>query len=421
MNHTASRRSGTRAASGRGRRLTALSAACAATVALAASLASPPASAAGSVTPASAPGTVTPVSAAGTSAPAYGRARLQRDVDALRKIGVIGVDAQVVTAGGRRLVATAGVADLRTGRPVPPGGYTRIASVTKTFVATVVLQLVEEGTLSLDDTVERWLPGVVRGNGNDGGAITIRHLLQHTSGIPEAYPSFASVEDYLKHRYDPFTAEQVVAKAMKSRPGFAPGESWMYSNTGYLLISMIIEKATGNPWHAEVRDRISRPLGLRHTRWAGYSVKVPSPHARGYMVGVRKTPLDVTDHFDGDAAGGLISTTGDVNRFLRALAGGELLSPATLEQMRATVPATPFEEAWPGVRYGLGVMSRPLSCGGVYWSHGGDDPGYQTRTGVTADGRRSVVLAMSSQFGDSRTLAQEKAATELVDRALCGK
>nr|BFE77775.1 hypothetical protein GCM10020093_003760 [Planobispora longispora] len=133
--------------------------------------------------------------------------------------------------------------------------------MTKTFVATVVLQLAEEGTLSLDDTVERWLPGVVKGNGNDGGAITIRHLLQHTSGIPEAYPSFASLEDYLKHRYDPFTAEQIVAEAVKRKPGFAPGKDWMYSNTGYLLISMIIEKATGNPWHVEVRDRVSRPSG----------------------------------------------------------------------------------------------------------------------------------------------------------------
>lgn len=229
------------------------------------------------------------------------------------------------------------------------------------------------------------------------------------------------MEQYLKHRYDPFTPEQIVAEAMKKKPDFAPGKGWMYSNTGYMLISMIIEKATGNPWHVEVRDRISRPLGLRHTRWSGASVDVPSPHAKGYLVGVRNTPVDVTKHFDGDAAGGLISTTGDVNRFLRALAGGRLLPPALLKQMRATVPATAFEATWPGVRYGLGVMSRPLSCGGVYWSHGGDDLGYRTRTGVTADGRRSVVLAMSTQFGDARTQAQEKAAGELVDRALCGR
>ncbi|MBG0829878.1 beta-lactamase family protein [Planomonospora sp. ID67723] len=405
---TASPHSGAPASRGNGRRLAALSAACAVTAVLAGSLVSPPASASA---PASGPAT----------ASEYGRAQLQRDVDALRKIGVIGVDTQVATADGGRLVVTGGVADLRTKRPVPAGGYTRIASVTKIFVATVVLQLSQEGTLSLDDTVERWLPGVVKGNGNDGGAITIRQLLQHTGGVPEAYPTFTSVEEYLKHRYDPFTPGQIVAEAMKKKPDFAPGKGWMYSNTGYMLISMIIEKATGNPWHVEVRDRISRPLGLRHTRWSGASVNVPSPHAKGYLVGVQNTPVDVTKHFDGDAAGGLISTTGDVNRFLRALMGGRLLPPALLEQMRATVPATAFEAAWPGVRYGLGVMSRPLSCGGVYWSHGGDDLGYRTRTGVTADGRRSVVLAMSTQFGDARTQAQEKAATELIDHALCGK
>ncbi|MBG0822495.1 beta-lactamase family protein [Planomonospora sp. ID91781] len=352
----------------------------------------------------------------------YGRARLQRDVDAIRALGATGVEAQVVTGDGRRLVATAGVADLRTGQPVPAGGYTRVSSVTKMFVATVMLQLAGEGRLSLDDTVERWLPGVVRGNGHDGRRITIRRLLQHTAGVYDAYPAFASVEDYRERRYDRFTDEQVVAEAMRHEPAFRPGEDWLYSNTGYLIISMIIKKVTGRPWHAEVRDRISRPLGLRHTRWSGTSLDVPRPRMKGYLVpGPGRAPVDVTRHFDGDAAGGLISTAPDVNRFLRALAGGRLLSPALLEEMRRTVPATAFQQVWPGARYGLGIMSRPLTCGGLYWNHGGDDYGYTARTGVTADGRRSVTLFVAGRTADGeRMQAREKAAAELVDRALCG-
>ncbi|WP_449064174.1 serine hydrolase domain-containing protein, partial [Planomonospora algeriensis] len=350
-----------------------------------------------------------------------GRARLQRDVDAVRALGVTGVEAQVLTEDGRRLVATAGVADVRTGRPVPAGGHTRIASVTKTFVATVVLQLAAEGRLSLDDTVERWLPGVVRGNGHDGREITVRRLLQHTGGVYDAYPGFTSLADYRKRRYDRFTDEQVIAEAMRHRPSFRPGEDWLYSNTGYLLISMIIKRVTGRPWHVEVHDRISRPLGLTRTRWSGTSFDVPRPHMRGHLVPAPgEKPVDVTRHFDGDAAGGLISSAPDVNRFLRALAGGRLLPPALTAEMRATVPATAFHQVWPDARYGLGIMSRPLSCGGVYWNHGGDDPGFTTRTGVTGDGGRSVTLIIATKIMDgARTLALEKAATELVDRALC--
>lgn len=365
-------------------------------------------------------GTALPATAA-TAPPGYGKADLQRDVDAIRAIGTIGVQARVITPEGTNLVATSGTAVVGTRRPVPANGYVRIASTTKTFVAAVVLQLAAEGKLSLDDTVESLLPGVVRGNGNDGSKITVRMLLQHTSGIPEAYPSFASVEEYQEHRYDRFTAAQIVAKAMKHKPDFAPGTAWRYSNTGYLLISMITEKVTGRPWHKEVADRISRPLGLSRTVWSGTSNSVPRPHARGYMVLPPAAPFDATEHFDGDAAGGLISSTADVNRFFRKLLGGDLVPAEQLAQMKRTVKATGHDQVWPGARYGLGIGSRPLSCGGVYWHHGGDDPGYKTRTGVTADGRRSVVVSMSAQIGDERSLRQEKAAGDLIDRALCDR
>ncbi|MGW5683848.1 serine hydrolase domain-containing protein [Nonomuraea sp. NPDC003754] len=363
----------------------------------------------------------TALPAGATATPRYGQADLQRDVDALKKIGTIGVQARVVTPTGANLVATSGTAVHGTRRPVPANGYLRIASTTKTFVAAVVLQLAAEGKLSLDDTVEELLPGVVQGNGNDGSKITVRQLLQHTSGIYDAYPAYASVEELLEHRYDRFTEEEIVAKAVKHKPDFAPGTAWRYSNTGYLLISMIIKKVTGRAWHQEVADRISRPLGLRRTVWSGTSNDVPHPHARGYLIIPPAAPLDVTKHFDGDAAGGLISTTADTNRFLRALLGGTLVPAEQLAEMKKTVRAPAHEAVWPGARYGLGLSSRPLSCGGVYWHHGGDDYGYKTRTGVTADGRRSVVVSMSTQLGDQRSMAQEKAAGDLIDRALCDR
>jgi D-alanyl-D-alanine carboxypeptidase len=358
----------------------------------------------------------------------YDRAALQRDADAIVAVGVSGVQARVTGGDGHgHLVATSGVADIETGRPVPPDGYFRIGSTNKTLVATVALQLVGEGELTLEDTVEQWLPGVVQGNGNDGGRITIRHLLQHTSGIHDGnYPSKGgSAEEYYEHRYEIHTPEEIVAAAMTHEPDFAPGERWSYSNTGYVVLGMIIERVTGQPWHGAVHDRIIDPLGLRHTIWPGTSPTLPRPHARGYE---RFAPgedlVDTTELIDADASGGYLSTTADLDRFVRALFDGTLLPEPLLAEMQRTVPVDEeTEQVWPGARYGLGMFSRPLACGGTAWIPGGDQIGYRTRLGITEDGSRSAVVSMSTQLDDSfdSALAQENAAVRLVDRALCAR
>jgi D-alanyl-D-alanine carboxypeptidase len=358
--------------------------------------------------------------------------RLRRDAAAITALGVTGVQARLTTsdgknpaADGRDLTATSGVADLASRRPVSPNGYFRIASVTKAFVATVILQLAGDGRLSLDDTVERRLPGVVSGNGDNGRAITIRQLLQHTSGIHDDYPDYTSAKDFYQHRYDTYTPEQTVARAMRHRPDFQPGTGWNYSNTGYVLLGMIIHRVTGHPWHEEVRDRISRPLGLDHTFWPGTSPKLPQPHAETYQRFQPGEPLvDVTEQVGSGTNGetGLVSTTADINRFFRALLGGRLLPPAQLAQMKQTMPVNEdYQRFMPGARDGLGLFSRPLSCGGMYWGHEGGDSGWITADGVTADGRRSVTVSLSGVYADSPddVLHVEQAENKLVDDALC--
>jgi D-alanyl-D-alanine carboxypeptidase len=353
------------------------------------------------------------------------QAQLRRDADAITALGVTGVQARLITPDGRNLIATSGVADLTTRRQVSPNGYFRIASVTKAFVATVILQLVGDGRLSLDDTVERWLPGVVSGNGNDGRAITIRQLLQHTSGIHDDYPDYTSAEDFYQHRYDTYTPEQTVARAMRHRPDFQPGKGWGYNSTGYVLLGMIIQRVTGHPWHEEVRDRIVRPLGLDHTFWPGTSPTLPKPHAKSYQRFRPGEPLvDVTEQVGAGNNGeaGLVSTTADLSRFFRALLGGRLLPPAQLAQMKHTIPVgKEFEPLMPGARDGLGLFSRPLSCGGRYWGHEGGDSGWISAVGVTADGRRSVAVSLSGALTDSADdfLRVEQAESKLVDDALC--
>jgi D-alanyl-D-alanine carboxypeptidase len=303
--------------------------------------------------------------------------------------------------------------------------HVRIGSGTKAFVATVVLQLVSEGRLTLDDTVDRWLPGVVSGHGNDGRKVTIRQLLQHRSGIHDYYSELPlnTLKQFKQHRFDDVTPQQAVALAMRHRPTFAPGKGWSYSNTNYTLLGMVIGSVTGRDWYEEVRNRILRPLRLRDTSLRGHHRSLPAPFVHGYELFSRRGPLvDVTRLVDNSADGGFVSTPGDVNRFLRALLRGRLLAAPELREMRRTVAAKELQAFWPGVRDCLGLFRLPLSCGGWYWSHSGDTFGFMTRNGVTSDGRRSVTVSLSTEFSsdERRLIREDAAARRLVDHALCG-
>ncbi|MFF3617366.1 serine hydrolase domain-containing protein [Streptomyces sp. NPDC002580] len=349
--------------------------------------------------------------------------RLRQDTEAIHALGVSGVQARVIAPDGRQSVATSGTADLNTGRPVPSDGYFRMASTSKTLVATVILRLEAEGALSLDDTVDHWLPGVVRGNGNDGSRISIRQLLQHTGGIHDDLPGYTTPEEYYEQRHIVYGPEELIARAMAHAPDFPPGEGWGYSNTGYVLLGAVIEKATGRPAHEEIEDRVLRPLGLHRTRWLGTSAALPRPHAQAYQYFGPGSRVDVTDQIpvDHDILS-FVTTTRDENILFRGLLSGRLLPKRQLAEMKRTVPVSAeVQQLWPGGRYGLGLVERPLSCGGTYWSHDGGDGGYITVNGVTRDGRRSAVVSMSEARGDTQehVLEQENAAGVLIDHALC--
>ncbi|MGW4121327.1 serine hydrolase domain-containing protein [Nocardia sp. NPDC004711] len=349
--------------------------------------------------------------------------QLRQDTEAIHALGISGVQARVVTPDGAQSVATSGTADLNTGLPVLSDGYFRMASTAKTLVATVVLQLEAEHALTLDDAVDRWLPGVVQGNGNDGSRITIRHLLQHTSGIHDDLPGYTTPAEYYEQRYDLYSPEQLVARGMAQAPDFPPGQGWQYSNTGYVLLGMIIQQATGRPAHQEIEARILGPLGLDQTRWTGASPTLPEPHARAYQFFGPGAEVDVTDQIPVEHETlSWVTTTRDENIFFRALLGGRLLPAQQLTEMKQTVPVSAeLQQLWPGGRYGLGLAERPLSCGGTYWSHEGGDGGYITLNGVTEDGTRSAVVSMSEARGDipEHIRDQENVAGALIDHALC--
>ncbi|MEV3852387.1 serine hydrolase domain-containing protein [Streptomyces microflavus] len=339
---------------------------------------------------------------------------VQRQLDALvRGGGAPGALAHVVKAGGMVRHYTSGTGNLATGSAVSRDGSVRIGSNTKAYTATVVLQLVCEGEVALDEPVETYLPGLLRGDGIDGRTITIRQLLQHTSGLPE-YMDQQAVLTNPRRYYEP---RELVDRALDHPADFAPGARWSYSNTNYIVAGLLVQKVTGRPLGEEIKSRITDRVGLRHTYLpAPGDMTVRGRHPHGYRRLTADGPWRDYTRLDpswGWAAGSMISTNSDLNAFYAALFSGRLLTPAQLTEMRATVPVD-AEGAAPGTRYGLGVQSIPLSCGGRYWGHGGSLPGFSTYGGVTGGGR--VVNIMLTALPDGRTATRAAAA---VDTAVC--
>ncbi|MFJ1837282.1 serine hydrolase domain-containing protein [Streptomyces sp. NPDC088175] len=276
----------------------------------------------------------------------------------------------------------------------------RAGSVTKTFVATVVLQLVGERRLRLSDTVERLLPGLVHGNGNNGRRITLRALLGHTSGL------YDYTADPSAH---PLSATAAVRVALAHRPTGAPGR-YAYSNTDYAVLGLVVQRVTGHSYAAEIRDRVITPLRLTGTSLPGTRTALPSPHGRGYTRDPddgRLRDVTVLDPRTAGAAGELISTLDDLNRFYAALLGGRLLAPAQLELLLNT-------RATHGV-YGLGIYPQKLSCGVTVWGHNGHIAGSHVRTAATRDGLHTLTYRVDTDtLTDTETLE-----TALLEAEFC--
>lgn len=339
----------------------------------------------------------------------------QTAMDAQVAAGAIGVLGQADDSRGS-WKGTSGVADLSTGRPLTASDRFRIGSISKTFVATVVLQLESERKLSLDDTVERWLPGLIQGNGNDGSKITIRALLNSTSGIFDytSDPEFGARifgPGFLEHRYDTYTPTELIGYALKHQPDFPSGTSWHYSNTNYIVAGMIIQKVTGHSYATEIERRIIRPLGLRGTSLPGTSPTLPQPHAQAYSTlgnpAADATVYDVTELNASlaGAAADMISTVGDINRFYQALLRGRLLSHGQLNKMLTTVPTDPAGPDPDG--YGLGISPQVLPCGITVWGANGGIHGQKSLVGAARNGSHVASFTITDDWkGDLYALVQ---------------
>ncbi|MFD5158637.1 serine hydrolase domain-containing protein [Streptomyces hawaiiensis] len=314
-----------------------------------------------------------------------------------------------------------GYADTGAGRERSAGDHFRGASITKTFVATVLLQLEAEGRLNLDDTVERWLPGLVRGNGYDGNTITLRQLLNHTSGIANHTddPDFSHATTgpgFPERRYDTYTPEQLVAIALRHPPRPDPEGKPSYSNTNFVVAGMVVEKATGRSYAQEITRRVIRPLKLRGTSFPGTAPQMPKPHPVAYSRLHQDAP-DAETHDATEqnmtwlgAAGDVISTSGDLNRFQRALAKGELLPERQMKEMFDEVPAGD------GLGYGLGVEFARLSCGVKVVGKTGRTNGSLSAMAGTQDGKHQLTFNINGDW-----LPDPSLYIDVIEAEFCGK
>ncbi|MEU6279939.1 serine hydrolase domain-containing protein [Streptomyces sp. NPDC047028] len=303
--------------------------------------------------------------------------------------GVIGL----VRQGDTAAYAHAGVGDLSTRVAADPKAQFRIGSNTKAFTSTVLLQLEAEHRLSLDDSVERWLPGAVDANGYDGSKITIRELLNHTSGLPDyAQDTSFSLNYALNTQPDRAWPPQSLVDIglAQHKPTGAPGEKWAYSNTNYVLAGMVIKAVTGNDAATEIQRRVIEPLGLHDTTFPTTDPALHGNYLHGYeypvvSIGIRDVSTSDVQAFG--PAGAIVSTLDDLATFSRALLTGRLLPPAQEAELKTTVPANADGSA----AYGLGIAHLKLPCGRWAWGHNGAVLGYYSDWYSSEDGSQQVV------------------------------
>lgn len=304
------------------------------------------------------------------------RVRLQRALNDVVGEGSIGTVAELAwhaPKGSDTWNGAAGTADRESGAPVDPGAHFRIASLSKPFVAAVVLQLAEEQHLDLGDTIADHISVPLQ----HAERITLRMLLSHTSGVHSYSRSMPDVREEPERLWTP---GELVAIAAEHGPEFSPGAETAYSNTNYVLLAMIIEEVTGRPYVQEITDRILRPLDLTDT-YLPEGPAVPEPFLAAYLPESSGATLaeaaPVTEfsptRWYGTAQ--VVSTVGDVNRFYRALIDGDVLGPAIREEMLTVHGPLGEDEG-----YGLGLRRWSLSCGVQVWGHTGNIPGYRNWT-----------------------------------------
>ncbi|MEU0398837.1 serine hydrolase domain-containing protein [Streptomyces sp. NPDC006197] len=311
-------------------------------------------------------------------------ARLDRAVqDVMKEAGVPGVTVGLSAPGKGTYIRSFGVADKATKQPMNPGLYMRIGSETKTFTVTALLELVDQGKVSVDDPISKYVDGVPNGD-----RITLRNLASMRSGLF----NYSADEGFYKALTSdpdrPFTPQELLAYSFKHPVQFQPGAEFDYCNTNLILLGLVVEKVSGTPLDRFIRENVIRPAGLRHTYFPT-DAAFPSPHAHGYTVQTASGELqDSTDWNPswGWAAGAMISDLQDLRTWARVVATGTLLTPKTQAERLKTYPT-----GLAGAGYGMGIFNVQGWIG-----HNGSLPGYESLTIYLPEARATLVVLLNT-------------------------
>ncbi|MDF6061647.1 beta-lactamase family protein [Streptomyces sp. JH010] len=338
------------------------------------------------------------------------RKALHASLEAFHQAGMYGAYS-AVRDGSEQWRGAVGVADVDTGRPMRPDYEHRIGSITKTFTSVAVLQQVARGRIGLDAPIGDYLPELVPGE--RGREVTVRMLLNHTSGIADyilpAFPKLVTDPGQAldEGRFRRMAPEEMARLGLAAEPPAQPG-THSYANTNYIIAGLLLKKVTGQDPESYITRNVIRKAGLRHTYFPR-SAFISGPHARMYesLYGTIDPARDysVYDMSWAGTAGAMVSTMNDLNDFYRQLLDGKLLGAAELREMKTTVPA--YEPA-PGqevaLRYGLGLYTLKMPEGGWYWGHDGGVFGAGTWALSTEDGRRQAAIGYNlmkyERFGE---------------------
>jgi D-alanyl-D-alanine carboxypeptidase len=320
---------------------------------------------------------------------------------------------------GQLTVLRAGQADVRYKRAPRPTDHMRIASVAKAFSGAVALNLVRAGSLGLDDTIAQRLGGIPAA----WGAVTVRQMLNHTSGLPD----YTQSKGFAKQaQNDPrgFVSPRKIIEWVRADPlEFAPGSRYEYSNTDNIVIGLIAEAVTGEPYGQQLERIVFGPANLRQTSFPT-KVALPSPFIHGYVVTHGEQPTDVSTFLSPSgawASGAIVSTPRDLNAFIRSYLGLEFFSRAEQRQQMRFVPGGESSPPGPGMNSaGLALFRYQTKCGTVF-GHTGNFPGYVQWAAATADGTRAVTTSLNIPAPTGKLLAQLRRVQTTAVCALLGR
>ena len=333
-------------------------------------------------------------------------------LNSITKDGVVGIMMSVYQPQAGTWLGASGSADLHNNIAMQACNITRVGSTVKLFTATTILKLKEEGKLGLDDKIADYLHGDMINKIENADKATIRQLLQHSSGIYNYIQNLnfqtASLNDLIKEWHP----DELLRYAYNKKAYFKPGDDVRYSNTGYILLGLLIEKIEGKPFYKVFEEKIFNPLGLTMTRFAAED-HIPDGIARGYIDLYGKFQVIESTQYSGwdyyTADGGLISNPYDLSVFFQALMAGNIISTASINEMLTWKTPKNFDADYFPIQYGLGIF-KIETPEGVAYTHSGDAIGYYANMLYFPDDKTTIVYAVNSNYGKIDQLVSSKEA-----------